>query len=149
MLGATQLGGAFGVGGAPEAGRERGRHPRLPEDAGPGVARRAREGRRPVVDGAPRRRPSHLLAELTAADGLVEVGYRDGERTRLDLVPAPLDERPGEEPLGEDSVLLVTGGARGITAEAAVALAERYRPTLVLVGRTPAGRRGGRGARRR
>ena len=34
-------------------------------------------------------------------------------------------------------MLLVTGGARGITAHVALTLAERGRPTLVLVGRTP------------
>ena len=34
-------------------------------------------------------------------------------------------------------MVLLTGGARGITAEIALELAERHRPTLVLVGRTP------------
>ena len=34
-------------------------------------------------------------------------------------------------------VILVTGGARGITADVARELAERYQPTLLLVGRTP------------
>ena len=33
--------------------------------------------------------------------------------------------------------MLVTGGARGITAEIACELAARYRPTLLLVGRSP------------
>jgi acyl transferase domain-containing protein/NAD(P)-dependent dehydrogenase (short-subunit alcohol dehydrogenase family) len=79
----------------------------------------------------------HLLAELFADDGLVEVGYRDGQRTMLRLVaiPAAADEPRSLEP---GAVVLITGGARGITAEVAVALAEAYRPTLVLVGRTPA-----------
>ena len=35
-------------------------------------------------------------------------------------------------------VVVVTGGARGVTAEVAVALAEAFRPTLVLLGRSPA-----------
>jgi NAD(P)-dependent dehydrogenase (short-subunit alcohol dehydrogenase family) len=34
-------------------------------------------------------------------------------------------------------VVLVTGGARGVTAEAAVALAGAFKPTLILTGRTP------------
>jgi NAD(P)-dependent dehydrogenase (short-subunit alcohol dehydrogenase family) len=80
-----------------------------------------------------------LLTELTAGDGLVEVAYRDGRRTQLTLAPAPLDERPADAALDADSVLLVTGGARGITAEIAVELAGRHRPTLVLVGRTAPG----------
>ncbi len=32
--------------------------------------------------------------------------------------------------------MLITGGARGITAEVALTLAEDHQPTLVLVGRT-------------
>src|SRR5438128_1537294 len=40
--------------------------------------------------------------------------------------------------LGRSDVVLVTGGARGVTAEVAVALAEVYQPTLILTGRTPA-----------
>jgi len=77
-----------------------------------------------------------LLDELAAADGLVEVGYRDGRRTQLEVVPTPLDGRQGQLELDERSVVLVTGGARGITARAALMLAERHRPKLVLVGRT-------------
>jgi NAD(P)-dependent dehydrogenase (short-subunit alcohol dehydrogenase family) len=34
-------------------------------------------------------------------------------------------------------VILITGGARGITADVARELAEKYQPTLLLVGRTP------------
>jgi NAD(P)-dependent dehydrogenase (short-subunit alcohol dehydrogenase family) len=77
------------------------------------------------------------VGELFSADGLVEVGYRDGTRTQLALTPAPLDDRPDREPITGDSVLLVTGGGRGITAEVALSIASRYRPTLILVGRTP------------
>ena len=138
VLGATQLGGDFGVGGAPEGAASEGTIPGFLKT----LAQEWPDVRVKAVDlssMAPETAASHLLDELTAADGILEVGYRDGERMRLNLVPVPLDERPDEEPLGEDSVLLVTGGARGITAEAAMTLAERYRPTLVLVGRTPAG----------
>ena len=35
-------------------------------------------------------------------------------------------------------MIVATGGARGVTAEAAVALARAFRPTLVLLGRSPA-----------
>ena len=67
-----------------------------------------------------------LLLELTAGDGLVEVGYH-GERRRV-LQPrlAPLEA--GElvrVAIDRDWVVLVTGGARGITAEVAAELAER------------------------
>jgi NAD(P)-dependent dehydrogenase (short-subunit alcohol dehydrogenase family) len=40
--------------------------------------------------------------------------------------------------LGPDSTVLITGGARGITAKVALELARRYRLRLVLVGSSPA-----------
>ena len=39
--------------------------------------------------------------------------------------------------MGPEWVILLTGGARGITAQVALELAERYSPTLVLLGKTP------------
>jgi NAD(P)-dependent dehydrogenase (short-subunit alcohol dehydrogenase family) len=78
-----------------------------------------------------------LLAELLAEDGIVEIGYREGQRLALETVPAPLGASGATPALDGDAVVLVTGGARGITAEVAVRLAEKYRPTLLLVGRTP------------
>jgi acyl transferase domain-containing protein/NAD(P)H-dependent flavin oxidoreductase YrpB (nitropropane dioxygenase family)/NAD(P)-dependent dehydrogenase (short-subunit alcohol dehydrogenase family) len=135
LLGATGLGGAFGVdGSSPTGAASQGAiHGFLKS-----VAHEWPTVRVKSVDLAatPAAAAEHLFAELFAADGLVEVGYRDGERVQLGVVAAPLAERPSERVLDEDSVLLVTGGARGITAHVAMALAERYRPTLVLVGRT-------------
>jgi acyl transferase domain-containing protein/NAD(P)H-dependent flavin oxidoreductase YrpB (nitropropane dioxygenase family)/NAD(P)-dependent dehydrogenase (short-subunit alcohol dehydrogenase family)/acyl carrier protein len=81
---------------------------------------------------------NHLLEECTQGDEQVEVGY-DGHR-RLVLQPrhAPLDQqRPSTFNLDESSVVLITGGARGITAQAARQFAEHYQPKLLLVGRSP------------
>lgn len=93
------------------------------------------------IGARPAQAADHVLAELAQGrDQLVEVGYRgDGRRVRLEVVSAPLPAEDASEPfpcLEPDSVLLVTGGARGITAEVALELARRARPTLVLVGRT-------------
>ncbi len=41
------------------------------------------------------------------------------------------------KPIQPGDVVVITGGARGVTAEVAVALAEAFHPTLVLLGRTP------------
>jgi NAD(P)-dependent dehydrogenase (short-subunit alcohol dehydrogenase family) len=41
-------------------------------------------------------------------------------------------------PIGPGDLVVITGGARGVTAEVAVALAGSFRPTLVLLGRSPA-----------
>ncbi len=137
ILGASALGGAFGVGAgsvttAPDSGAIHGLLKSVAQEW-PAVRVKAVD----LSDTAAAQAAAQLLAELDAADGLVEVGYRDGERTQLVPVPAPLAARADVDALDEQSVLLVTGGARGITARVALTLAERYRPTLVLVGRTP------------
>ncbi|MEA3337592.1 MAG: SDR family NAD(P)-dependent oxidoreductase [Chloroflexota bacterium] len=80
-----------------------------------------------------------ILAEIGADDGLTEVGYVDGVRTTLGLRAASVGQ--GEAPtfvVDEDFVILVTGGARGITASVVQELAECYRPTVILLGRSDA-----------
>lgn len=79
---------------------------------------------------------AYLLTELLSSDDQVEVGYRDNERWTLELVASPLADQV-EIDIKSDWVLLVTGGARGITADAALEVAMRARPTLVLAGRSP------------
>jgi malonyl CoA-acyl carrier protein transacylase/NAD(P)-dependent dehydrogenase (short-subunit alcohol dehydrogenase family) len=73
-----------------------------------------------------------------AGDGLVEVGYQGSARRRMGYAPLALDEADAvalePEP---DWVVLLTGGARGITAEIGLELAARYRPTLLVVGTSP------------
>src|SRR5262249_27873707 len=61
--------------------------------------------------------------------------------------PVMLEVAPAREPglarsrragLGPDDLVVISGGARGITADVAVALAEAFRPRLMLLGRSPA-----------
>jgi len=76
-----------------------------------------------------------LLLEITAGGPEVEVGLQsDGARFTLEDCPAPLTQ--GQPTLNEESVLVVTGGGRGVTADALVELACRYRPRIVILGRT-------------
>ena len=81
---------------------------------------------------------NHLLAEMSAEDHLVEVGYNGSQRLSLKPIITSLD-RQGSSMLNIDSswVILVTGGARGITADVACELARRYQPILILAGRSP------------
>ncbi len=82
---------------------------------------------------------ARLLSELMATDRTVEVAYGSEGRFTFGYEPADLDlSRPGGPVLDSDAVVLVTGGARGITAMLAEAVAARYRCRLVLVGRSPA-----------
>jgi NAD(P)-dependent dehydrogenase (short-subunit alcohol dehydrogenase family) len=85
-------------------------------------------------------RAARVVAEAAATDDLVEVAYSaDGRRHTTALASSTLDDRPLSirEELDNDSVIVLTGGARGITAEIAAELADHARPRLVLVGRTP------------
>ncbi|MFH2202814.1 MAG: SDR family NAD(P)-dependent oxidoreductase [Elusimicrobiota bacterium] len=77
-----------------------------------------------------------LAGELLLT-GPAEVGISPAGRTALRLERAKL--AAGKHiPLSPDDVVLVTGGARGVTAETACALAKAFKPTLVLLGRSGA-----------
>ena len=77
-----------------------------------------------------------LIDELTSPDDTLQVGL-PGDR-RLTVMPqlAPLDGERARQ-IQRDWVFLVTGGARGVTAEIARQLAERDQPTLILAGASP------------
>ncbi|MBA4189909.1 MAG: hypothetical protein C0467_18145 [Planctomycetaceae bacterium] len=76
------------------------------------------------------------IAEEVFSVGPTEVGISPTHRCSLDL--AHTGRRPGAQliKLGKKDVILVTGGARGVTAEVAVSLAETYSATVILTGRT-------------
>ncbi|WP_245982487.1 type I polyketide synthase [Lentzea flaviverrucosa] len=74
-----------------------------------------------------------LLAEI--GPGPAVVGYHAGRRQVIEAVETELDAAPLA--LDADSVVLLTGGARGITALAATGLAERTGCHIELIGRTP------------
>ncbi len=95
-----------------------------------------------VIDVDPKQPPvhlaGHLLAELLTPQAPITVGYATGQRITLELTSAPLDPaQPGELGLGPSSVVLLTGGARGITARVAIGLARASGCHLELLGRTP------------
>jgi acyl transferase domain-containing protein/NAD(P)-dependent dehydrogenase (short-subunit alcohol dehydrogenase family) len=80
---------------------------------------------------------SSVVEELGIA-GPIEVGIAPNQRSTLELARTVRRQATSQVPaLSNKDVVLVTGGARGVTAEVAVALAEIYQPILVLTGRTP------------
>ncbi|MFD5793956.1 SDR family NAD(P)-dependent oxidoreductase [Streptomyces diastatochromogenes] len=106
-----------------------------------------------VPDTAPAAVADALLAELLAPDPApVVLRTATGQRHGFELEPAPLGPlgSTGAGPAGDgaaeaaalgldrDSVVLLVGGARGITARFAAALAAASRCRIELVGRTPA-----------
>ncbi len=77
------------------------------------------------------------LAGELFLDGPIEVGLSRRGRVVPVLAPLPLSGRNGHPGLAPGELVIVTGGARGVTAEVAHALAGAYRPTLLLLGRSP------------
>jgi NAD(P)-dependent dehydrogenase (short-subunit alcohol dehydrogenase family)/acyl carrier protein len=143
VLAATGSGGSFGRACGPEFGTESGPESD-PPDLGlrgmmrtiaaeyPGVLARA-------VDVEPKDSPrtiaAQLLAELTDPAGPPVTGYRDGKRTGLLVreVPAVAAAVPA---LDDTGVVVLTGGARGITAGVALALARATGCHIELLGRS-------------
>ena len=78
-----------------------------------------------------------LLVEAVPDGGPVEIGYQAGQRLCFPARYAPLGGGTPQISLGAESVILITGGARGITAEIAQELARLYRPKLILCGSSP------------
>lgn len=77
-----------------------------------------------------------VVAELLGGAGAPEVGLRaDGTRVVPVLRDAPVVGTGAR--IGPHSVVVATGGARGVTAAGLLALAREHRPRLVLLGRTP------------
>ncbi len=80
-----------------------------------------------------------ILSELFADDSIVEVGFILGKRLGLTVKEGAYDSVPtlAKPAINSSSVVLVTGGARGITAKITLELAKKYKPTFVIVGRLP------------
>ncbi len=81
---------------------------------------------------------TRLLVELDTTARQLEVGLTADERWIVELQETDVPTRKPFEPvLQPGAVLLVTGGASGITAAITKALATQYRPHMVIVGRSP------------
>ena len=69
--------------------------------------------------------------------GPVEVGLNPDERTTLELAHLPAAPPLSSSPVEEGELVIITGGGRGVTAAAALALTSAFRPLLLLLGRSP------------
>ena len=75
-----------------------------------------------------------LIQEISHG-GPLELGLTAGQRFALET---PLEEVTVTKPIfKKGDVVLVTGGARGVTAATVIALARSCQPSLVLLGRSP------------
>ena len=139
LVTASRIDGAFGLDGIP---------PRNAHATGglAGLAKTAAhewpEVRCKAVDIAPNFASLDTLAvalhdEVTLA-GPIEVGIAHQGRSALLLSPVSLAGRNGHHPLNKGDLVVITGGARGVTAQVALALAQAHKPTLLLLGRSVA-----------
>lgn len=79
---------------------------------------------------------ARLLEELAVEDDLLEVGLTRQGRWQLVLKQQPAPRNLPPLALDAESVVLITGGASGVTAEVAKSLATSAKPRLILVGRS-------------
>ena len=137
VLGVTRLGGAFGLDGAADtvlgqrlsaAFSKRWRSSGRRSASGRSTSRRL-----PTPSSRRSNSPPSCTRPTAWSRSVTATG--SGQRWRSPL------HRSATSPTASRSIATgsssITGGARGITAEAALELARRHRPTLVLVGRTP------------
>ena len=81
-----------------------------------------------------------IFDEAGRQDDVVEIGWADDARWQLLAEPreVPLIDGPkAQSQLDKDAIVLVTGGARGITARCLMWLSEKYQPRFVLAGSSP------------
>lgn len=76
-----------------------------------------------------------LFNELTAGGPEFEVGIV-GIDQRLTLKNEEARAGQSRNYIDENSIIVVSGGARGVTAVSTIELAKRFRPKIVLIGRT-------------
>ncbi len=139
--------------------RKSGQHGNLPPGAGARGLLRTIIRERPSViarsievdaSKGPAATAEAIIAELLSDDGLPDVVLSGGQRSTMrfehvalgaSTTPANRSEDTSDKYSGADfnssSVVVLTGGARGITALVAIELARRFRCRLELLGRSP------------
>ncbi len=75
------------------------------------------------------------IAEEILSYSPIEIALSGGQRFTLTLESAPYPD--GKIALEPNDAVVVTGGARGVTAQAAYALAQHVKPIFALLGRSP------------
>ena len=76
-----------------------------------------------------------LFSELIDGGPEIEVGIVDANQ-RLTLKNEEAKVKEIKNYIDENSVIVVSGGARGVTAVSTIELAKRFKPKIVLLGRT-------------
>jgi acyl transferase domain-containing protein/acyl carrier protein len=89
----------------------------------------------PEID--PETSVKHILAEIHDSNLLIqEVGYSKKGRVTLIADFSPLPTTNSQREITKDQVFLVSGGAKGITAQCVIKIAQQYQCKFILLGRS-------------
>ncbi|HEY0983801.1 SDR family NAD(P)-dependent oxidoreductase [Schlesneria sp.] len=77
-----------------------------------------------------------LVAELVH-EGPVEVGITPSGLFSLEIAEQTLTGVLQNPPIDRGDLVVISGGARGVTAEAAFAMAQAWKPRIAILGRSP------------
>ncbi|WP_333798577.1 SDR family NAD(P)-dependent oxidoreductase [Trichlorobacter lovleyi] len=80
---------------------------------------------------------AQAVARELFLNGPIEVGLSAEQRISLTLQDLPELATAATPPVQPGELVVITGGGRGVTAAAAVAMAKAWQPLLVLLGRSP------------
>jgi acyl transferase domain-containing protein/acyl carrier protein/NAD(P)-dependent dehydrogenase (short-subunit alcohol dehydrogenase family) len=80
---------------------------------------------------------AEAVASELFLNGPIEVGLSAERRISLTLQDLPELTAAATPPVQPGELVVITGGGRGVTAAAAVAMAKAWQPLLVLLGRSP------------
>jgi len=83
------------------------------------------------------RKLARAIVDEVLMSGPLEVAISDVGRFGLSLQELPWPEAPVQSQLSPEDVVIVSGGARGVTAAVAQSLAENCKVHLLLLGRSP------------
>ena len=76
------------------------------------------------------------IAQEMFSGGPIEVGVTTQGLKSLELVTEAIGDIEPSFPIQDDDLVIISGGARGVTAEVAIALARATKATLLLLGRS-------------
>ena len=79
---------------------------------------------------------ARLIVDEFLLVGPAEVGLSGAGRCETTLRPSPLNGTGGPSPIAKEDLVVITGGARGITAKVTIELARQWRPSMLLLGRS-------------
>ncbi|HUT82071.1 MAG TPA: SDR family NAD(P)-dependent oxidoreductase [Candidatus Bathyarchaeia archaeon] len=82
-------------------------------------------------------KPEQAISELISGDGSIEISYdKAGNRRIFATQESPISTKQTQFKPTSDDLIIISGGAQGITYEITKKIAEKYKTKLALLGRT-------------